>query len=92
MGSSTRPSPAVPRKDSSCLRSKNQNGYGKELTRTKGAPYPHPGYRWRMLLPGKLRKKMLINNERTQYVYENKRKMDKVPDPKSDIYVEMTCL
>ena len=45
-----------------------------------------------MLLPGKLRKKMLINNERTQYVYENKRKMDKVPDPKSDIYVEMTCL
>ncbi len=33
---------------------------------------------------------MFKNNERTQYVYENKGNMDKVPDQKSDIYVEMT--
>jgi hypothetical protein len=33
---------------------------------------------------------MLKNNERTHYMYENKQNMDKVPDQKSDIYVEMT--
>ncbi len=41
---------------------------------------------------GMLHKKMLKNDERTQYVYENKGNMDTMPDEKSDIYVELTCL
>ena len=36
-------------------------------------------------------KKMLKNNDQSQYVYENKRNMDTMPDEKSDIYVDLTC-
>ena len=49
-----------------------------------------PGHRGRMLDPGRLRKKMLKNDDQSQYVYENKRNMDTMPDEKSDIYVDLT--
>jgi hypothetical protein len=39
---------------------------------------------------GVLQKKMLKRYERSQYVYENKQNMDKMPGEKSDIYVEPT--
>ena len=35
---------------------------------------------------------MLQKDERTHYVYENKGNKDKVPDEKTDIYVDMTRL
>ena len=38
-----------------------------------------------MLTQGMLHKKMLKNNERSQYVHENKRNMDKSPDGKLGI-------
>ena len=37
-------------------------------------------------------KKMLQKDERSHYVYENKRNKDKMPDEKTDIYVDMTRL
>jgi len=37
-------------------------------------------------------KKMLKKDERNHYVYENKGKKDKMPDEKSDIYVDTTRL
>jgi hypothetical protein len=43
-----------------------------------------------MLTQGDAPQKDVKKNERSRYVYENKRKMDKVPDQKTDIYVEMT--
>jgi hypothetical protein len=46
-----------------------------------------------MSLPGAgLPKKMLIYNDRSQYVYENKRNMDKMAADKSDIYGNMTWI
>jgi len=41
---------------------------------------------------GSSTKKMLKNIDRTQNVYENKGNMDTMPDVKTDIYVDMTCL
>ena len=35
---------------------------------------------------------MLEKDERSHYVYENKGNKDKVPDGKTDIYVDMTRL
>ena len=53
---------------------------------------PRPGDRRRMMgRRGCSTKKMLKNDERTHYVYENKGNMDKMPGEKSDIYVRMTC-
>jgi hypothetical protein len=92
MGSSHSPLAGVPGKGFFMSPVPKPEGVRERANPHKVSALHAPGDRWRMLLPGKLRKKMLINNERTQYVYENKRKMDKVPDPKSDIYVEMTCL
>jgi len=39
---------------------------------------------------GILQKKMLKRGVRSRNVYENKGNKDKVPDEKSDIYVDMT--
>ncbi len=36
------------------------------------------------------RKKMLKRYDRSRYVYENKQNMDKMPDEKSGIYIDMT--
>jgi len=39
---------------------------------------------------GLYRKKMLKRYDRSQYVFENKQNIDKMPDKDSDIYVEVT--
>ncbi len=52
---------------------------------------------WRLTNPlGRLGKgirykKILKNNERSHYMYENKGNMDTMPGEKSDNYVRMTC-
>jgi hypothetical protein len=45
---------------------------------------------WR--IQGMLHKKMFKNDDQSQYVHENKRNMDAMPDEQSDIYVDLTRL
>jgi len=72
-----------------------RSGYPRKMS--EGACHsPVSSFSWglqsnKMSLPGTGRgKKMLIYDDQIQYVYENKRNMDKMTADESDIYDNMT--